>query len=210
MRVLSAIVLALAVCGCESPSRSSVKPAAAPTSVKQRETAKHGFAFSHEDSAVQGWPFGLDEPTTKIVVEPAKADDAVESYWVVRLSPKAKLGAVGAFTAEIWVGSEFEPGPFAPVAGADYELLTGTDRNGAETTALADGRFRVRVPAAESAKEQGFIVRARFLGDGDGQEPPKSLIVSILSITDDASGAELPIGQRSDARWLIVDPDAGM
>src|SRR5688572_27799674 len=211
MRVPLALVL-VTVCGCESPGGRPAKvraePARAP--VERRETEKHGFAFSHDDSVVQGWPFGLHEPTTKIVVEPAKADESVESYWVVRLSPKAELESVGAFTAEIWVGSEFEAGPFAPAAGVDYEVLTGTDRNGAVTTPGENGRFRIHVPDAGGDRELGFILRARFLGDSDGQEAPKSLIVSILGIVDVASGKALPLGRMGDARWLIVDPDAGM
>lgn len=211
MRVLFAAVL-VALSGCESPGKTSAKGRAEPAraSLERRATEKHGFAFSHDNSVVEGWPFGLDEPTTKIVVEPVKADESTESYWVVRLSPKSDLGSVGAFSAEIWIGSEFEAGPFAPVAGADYEVLTGADRNGAVTTAAENGRFRVDVPASGDSRELGFIVRARFFGDSDGQEAPKSLIVSILSIVDVASGEPLPLGRRSDARWLIVDPDAGM
>ncbi len=199
MKALHAVVvLGLPACGtlAESPSEAS-----------SAKTA--GFSFSHENSIVERWPFGLDEITTKIVVEPSKAADSIESYWVVRLSPKAAARPARAFTAEVWIGPEFGDGPFAPRA-ADYEVLTGVDRNGAVTSALEDGRYRIQVPAAASSGEHGFIVRARFLGDGDGQEPPKSLLVAILMIVEDATGDELPIGAVDEARWLIVDPDAGI
>jgi hypothetical protein len=196
--LLAVVVLGLPACGTLAES-----------SPREPSAGAQGFSFSHENSIAERWPFGLDEITTKIVVEPSKAADSTESYWVVRLSPQAAARPAGAFTAQVWIGPEFEDGPFAPRA-ADYEVLTGVDRNGAVTSALDGGRYRIQVPAAAGSGEHGFIVRARFLGDGDGQEPPKSLLVAILMIVEDATGDELPIGAVDEARWLIVDPDSGM
>jgi hypothetical protein len=62
------------------------------------------------------------------------------------------------------------------------------------------------VPASERARQSGFVVRARFLGDGTPHEPPKALLVDILRVVDVASGRELPLGRARGARWLIVEP----
>jgi len=165
------------------------------------------FEFTHDHSIVQRWPFGLSEVTTKIVVEPSKAANSVESYWVVRSKADGQPAShAGAIAAEVWVHGEFPGGAFEPVRGADYELVVGDDRNGATTTEIGAGRLVIRVPQSAGARQTGFVVRARFLGDSDGGEPPKSLLVEIVRIRDVASGRELPLGPMKRARWLIVDP----
>ncbi len=163
-----------------------------------------GFAFSHDNSREERWPYGLNEVTTKFVAEPADAQAFVASYWVVRSEP-GYAPPSGALTAEFAVRPEFPASAFEPVRGVDYELVLGDDRSGATTRALDEQRIEVRSPAADGARQRGFVLRARFAGDSTPHEPPKSLLVELLSVRD-ADGRELPLGEPRLARWLIVEP----
>jgi hypothetical protein len=108
-----------------------------------------------------------------------------------------RLKHAGALEAEVAVRPEFAGSAFEAKRGVDYELVLGADRNGIETEELAPGRLRVRAPALERDGQTGFAVRAKFLGDGDGQEPPKSLLVEIVRVVDVTSGRELPLDPES-------------
>jgi hypothetical protein len=160
------------------------------------------FSFSHDNSVAQHWPFGLGDVTTKIVAEPARAGESVESYWVVR----SDRAFDGELTAEVALRPEFPGTPFEPVREVDYVCVTGLDRNGATTTELAPGRLSIHIPPHAGARQSGFIVRARFPTDDAPAEPPKSLLVEIVRIVDER-GREMPLG-RARARWLIVEPDS--
>ncbi len=199
---------ALLVGACTTPrldsGRSSAPiPGAAASAVPARTA---GFAFSHDNSREQRWPFGLNDVTTKFVAEPASADEFVSSYWVVRSEP-GYAPPPGELRAEFRVRPEFPDGAFAPRPTLDYELVLGVDSSDATTCALDAERVEVRSPASSAARQRGFILRARFPGDADPHEPPKSLLVELVAVRD-ASGQELPLGEPRIARWLIVEPTA--
>jgi hypothetical protein len=203
----------LAAAACQGPAGESsaiAKRASLRRAMEQaRREASPRFGFSHELSVLEGWPFGLDDCTTKIVVEPAKAEDIVESYWVVRASSRGQPASHdGAITAVVRVSAEFPGGDFEAVRGRDYDLVTGTDRNGATTVEREPGLLEIRVPASDGS-QSGFAVRARFFGDTDGQEPPRSLLIDVVRVVDEPTGSELELGPVRRARWLIVDPDGG-
>lgn len=166
--------------------------------------AQPGFAFSHDNSREERWPFGLNAVTTKFVAEPADAQHFVASYWVVR-SEAGYAAPLGELRAEFDVRAEFPASAFEPVRGVDYELVLGEDSSGATARALDESRIEVRSPAVGGARQRGFIVRARFLGDATPHEPPKSLLVELLAVRN-ADGRELPLGEPRLARWLIVEP----
>jgi hypothetical protein len=168
------------------------------------------FEFSHRDSIAEGWPFGLGEVTTKLVVEPPDAEDVAACYWLVRSRPAVdRPGGFPALRAVVSVRPEFPSTSFEPVAGRDFEVLTGTDRRGATTTRIGSGRYEVRVPASEGARQAGFAVRARFAGDVDGPEPPRALLVELERVEEDETGRAFELGENVRARWLIIDPDSG-
>lgn len=164
------------------------------------------FAFTH-DTTGEHWPFGLDDVTTKIVAEPAAPEDSSASYWVVRATENGSAALVGGeLLAEFAVRAEFPGTSSEPRDQLDYSIVTGEDRNGAVTTAEPGGRFTVRIPSDSNARQSGFVVRARFPGDRDGPEAPKSLLVELVRVAD-LSGREFALGRLRVARWLIVDPE---
>lgn len=198
---LASLALVFAV-ACASERRPVSDPAAPPELLTAPRTPP-GFAFSHDNSRDERWPFGLNEVTTKFVAEPAGAEAFVASYWVVRSEP-GYAPPSGELTAEFVVRPEFPGGAFEPVRGVDYELVLGEDKNGATTRAFGADRLEVRSPASDGARQRGFIVRAQFRGDDRSQEPPKSLLVELTAVRD-AQGVELPLGEPRRARWLIVE-----
>jgi hypothetical protein len=161
------------------------------------------FAFSHDTSVAGHWPFGLDDCTTKIVAQPATAGDFAASYWVVRSTAPVDV----ELTAVVVIRPEFPGTPFEPVRGVDYECITGLDRNGATTVELAPDRLEMRIPPQPGARQSGFVLRARFPGGANPNQPPKSLLVEIVRIVD-AQGQAMPLGALRRARWLIVAPEA--
>lgn len=165
-----------------------------------------GFAFSHDNSREERWPFGLNLVTTKFVAEPSSADGAVSSYWVVRSEP-GYAPPNGELRAEFRVRPEFPASAFEPTRGVEFEIVLGEDRNGAATRALDTERIEVLALPSAAARQRGFIVRARFFGDAAAHEPPKSLLVELLAVRD-ADGRELPLGEPRTARWLIVESAA--
>ena len=173
-------------------------------------TEEPAFAISHRNSITEAWPFGLGDVTTKIVTEPPDAEDVAECYWLVRSRPAVdRPWGFPALRAVVSVRPEFPGTDFEPLAGRDFEIVTGVDRRGATTTEIEAGLFELRVPASEGAHQAGFALRARFPGDGDGPEPPRSLLVELERVEEDETGRVLPLGEILRARWLIVDPDSG-
>lgn len=189
----SACCVALLALGCAGPS---VDPASrAP-----------GFAFSHDNSRGEQWPFGLNTITTKFVAEPARAERVVASYWVVRSEPGFDPPE-GELVARLRVRAEFPGGAFEARRGLDYELVLGRDAQGTESVESAPGEVVVRSAAAGARGQRGFVLRARFSGDQLANEPPKSVLVELLEVRD-AQGRELPLGTPRVARWLIVESAA--
>lgn len=188
-------VALLALGACHAPEvRSAQEPlrAAAP-----------GFAFSHDNSRTENWPFGLNSISTKFVAEPDRANVVAASYWVVRTQPGAEVPAE-ALVARVRLRPEFPGGPFVPVEGVDFELVLEPDRNGATFRELEPGLVEVRMPADGRARQRGFVLRARFGGDDTLREPPKSLLAELESVATEA-GRELPLGEPRIVRWLIVE-----
>jgi hypothetical protein len=165
-----------------------------------------GFAFSHDNSRGEHWPFGLNAITTKFVAEPARAERVVVSYWVVRTEPGFEPPE-GELVARVRVRAEFPGGAFEPRRGVDYELVLGRDAQGAESVESDSGEIVIRSGAVSARGQRGFVVRARFLGDQLANEPPKSLLVELLEVRD-ALGRVLPLGTPRVARWLLVESAA--
>lgn len=189
--------VALLAMGCSAPS-------AAPNAASAPRAP--GFAFSHDNSRGEHWPFGLNTITTKFVAEPARAERVVASYWVVRSEPGFDPPE-GELVARVRVRAEFPGGAFEPRRGADYELVLGRDAQGAESVEEAAGELVIRSAATSARGQRGFVLRARFFGDELANEPPKSLLVELLEVRD-AQGRELPLGAPRVARWLIVESAA--
>lgn len=201
----SALAVTAAVIGVACASERN-SPSTAPSRpiAPAQPRAPAGFAFSHDNSREERWPFGLNLVTTKFVAEPASPETFVASYWVVRSEP-GYAPPSGELTAEFALRPEFPGSAFEPVRGVDYELALEGDPSGASTRALDAERLEVRSPASEGARQRGFVVRARFRGDDRTQEPPKSLLVELIAVRDE-NGRELPLGEPRRARWLIVEP----
>lgn len=193
----SACCLAVLAMGCAA---SNVESAAAPAA------RAPGFAFSHDNSRGEQWPFGLNAITTKFVAEPARAERVVASYWVVRTEPGFDPPE-GELVARVRVRAEFPGGAFEPRRGADYELVLGRDAQGAESIESDAGDIVIRSAATSARGQRGFVLRARFFGDELANEPPKSLLVELLEVRD-AAGRVLPLGEPRVARWLIVESAA--
>lgn len=186
-----------------SPSCSAALLALAAACATPAAPPRPGFAISHDNSRAERWPFGLNAITTKFVVEPTEAGAKVASYWVVRTQSGAAF-PVGELVADVRVRAEFPDTSFAPRAGVDFELVLGTDRNGAVTRETEPGKLEVRMPAAPDARQRGFAIRARFLGNGQPHDPPKSLLVELAAVRDER-GRLLVLGEPRIARWLIVE-----
>lgn len=185
----------VALAACHAPE---VRSAQAPL-----RTAPPGFAFSHDNSRTESWPFGLNSISTKFVAEPDRANAFAASYWVVRTQPGAEV-PTEALVARVRLRPEFPGGSFVPVQGVDFELALEPDRNGATFRELKPGLLEVHMPADERARQRGFVLRARFGGDDTLREPPKALLAELESVTT-ASGRALPLGEPRLVRWLIVE-----
>jgi hypothetical protein len=190
-RLVASLGLAMSACAAPEAPEAPTEPPA-------------GLGFTHDNSLVERWPFRLDSVTTKIVAEPAAKDAVAASYWVVRAKCDPRAGEL---VAEIAIEPEFPDSAFAPLPEVDYRIVTGAGPRGANARELRPGVFEVRAPVDASTGAAAISLRAQFPGDTDGREPPKALLVRFLRIREEATGVELPLGQRALARWLIVDPD---